>query len=107
MATPRTLINVPAAKGGDVIEIRATIGHAMETGHRPDGLGQLVPRDIITRFECQLDGQRVFGMDLFPAIAANPYIAFTLRAQRSGTLTFAWEGNNGFRHSETRPLVVA
>jgi sulfur-oxidizing protein SoxZ len=107
MATARTLINIPAARNGEVIEIRATLGHPMETGHRPDSQGQRVPRDIVTRFECKLDGERVFGMDLFPAIAANPYIAFTLRAQRSGTLTFTWEGDNGFAHSETRPLVLA
>lgn len=107
MATARTLINVPAARSGEVIEIRATLGHPMETGHRPDGMGRLVPRNIVRRFECRLDGERVFGMDLFPAVAANPYIAFTLRAQRSGTLTFTWEGDNGFAHSETKSLTVA
>jgi sulfur-oxidizing protein SoxZ len=107
MATARTLINIPAAKSGEVIEIRATLGHPMETGHRRDGLGKLVPRNIATRFECTLDGERVFGMDLFPAVAANPYIAFTLRAQRSGTLTFTWEGDGAFKHSETKPLTVA
>jgi sulfur-oxidizing protein SoxZ len=107
MATARTLISVPAARSGEVIEIRATLGHPMETGHRPDGMGRLVPRNIVTRFECRLDGERVFGMDLFPAVAANPYIAFTLRAQRSGTLTFTWEGDNGFAHSETKSLTVA
>ncbi len=107
MATARTLINIPAAKRGEIIEIRTTLGHPMETGHRPDGQGQLVPRNIVTRFECRLDGEHVFGMDLFPAIAANPYLAFTLRAQRSGTLTFAWEGDNGFKHSETKALIVS
>jgi sulfur-oxidizing protein SoxZ len=108
MATARTLLHIPSpAKRGEVIEIRATLGHAMETGHRRDDQGQLVPRDVVRRFECRLDSERVFGMDLFPAIAANPYIAFTLRAQRSGTLTFTWEGDHGFAHSETRPLVVA
>lgn len=107
MATARTLINVPAARSGEVIEIHATLGHPMETGHRPDGMGRLVPRNIVTRFECRLDGERVFGMDLFPAVAANPYIAFTLRAQRTGTLTFTWEGDNAFAHSETKPLTVA
>ena len=108
MATARTLLYIPSpAKRGEVIEIRTTLGHPMETGHRPDSLGRLVPRSIVTRFECRLDGERVFGMDLFPAIAANPYIAFPLRAERSGTLTFTWEGDNGFAHSETKPLVVA
>ncbi len=104
----RTLIHIPSpAKRDDVIEIRATLGHEMETGHRRDNQGQLVPRNVVTRFECRLDGERVFAMDLFPAVAANPYIAFTLRAQRSGTLTFTWQGDNGFAHSETKPMAVA
>ena len=72
MATPRTLINVPAAQPGEAIEIRATIAHAMETGLRPDDEGKVVPRDIVTRFECRLDGALVFAADLFPAVAANP-----------------------------------
>lgn len=107
MAT-RTLIHVPnPARRGEVIEIRTTLGHPMESGHRADSQGRLVPRSIVTRFECRLDGERVFGMDLYPAVAANPYVAFALRAQRSGTLVFSWEGDHGFRHSESVPLVVA
>ena len=40
----RTLITVPkGAKRGDVVEIRTLIAHAMETGHRNDGEGRLVP----------------------------------------------------------------
>lgn len=104
----RTLIHVPAhAKRGDVIEVRTMLGHPMETGHRADSQGRLVPRDIVTRFECRLDGERVFAADLFPAVAANPYIAFFLRAQKSGTLAFVWEGDRGFRHSENVALVLA
>ena len=63
-----------------------TIAHVMETGHRPDAEGRRVPRDIVTRFECQLDGTPVFAADVYPAVAANPYFAFALRAERSGTL---------------------
>jgi sulfur-oxidizing protein SoxZ len=107
MATTRTLVHVPAAKQAEVIEIRATIAHPMETGLRPDPQGQLVPRDIVTRVECTLDGVRVFAADLYPAVAANPFIAFTLRADKPGTLVFTWIGDRGFRHTETVPLVVA
>ena len=103
----RTLISVPtSAQRGEVVEIRAMIGHPMETGFRPDGQGRTLPRDIITRFECQLDGQLVFAADLYLAIAANPYVAFSLRAQRSATLLFTWRGDKGFAHSESRPLRV-
>jgi sulfur-oxidizing protein SoxZ len=104
----RTLIHVPqGARRGEVVEVRATIAHPMETGHRPDSAGRLVPRDIVTRFECRLDGELVFAADLYPAIAANPYLGFALRAERSGTLVFLWEGDHGFRHQESVPLVLA
>lgn len=104
----RALIHLPKpAPSGTVIEIRCTLQHAMETGHRRDGNGQLVPRDIANRFECRLNGNLVFAADLYPAVAANPYLAFTLRAQRAGNLDFSWTGDGGFRHQETRALVLA
>lgn len=105
--TVRALIHVPRqVRRGDVVEIRATIAHVMETGHRPDAEGRRVPRDIVTRFECQLDGTPVFAADVYPAVAANPYFAFALRAERSGTLVLTWEGDRGFRHRETAALEV-
>jgi len=104
----RTLIHVPpGARRGEVVEIRATIAHVMETGHRPDAEGRPVPRDIVTRFECRLDSELVFAADLYPAIAANPYLAFPLRAERGGMLSFLWEGDRGFRHQESVPLALA
>jgi sulfur-oxidizing protein SoxZ len=104
MAT-RALIHLPdAPKRGDVVELRVTLGHPMENGLRSDGYGNVVPRYLATRFECRLDGQLVFGADLFPAIAANPYLAFWLRAERAGTLSFEWTGDQGFQHRELRPF---
>ena len=108
----RTLINVPSnAKKGDVIEIRALLQHPMETGYRPDLNGRTLPRDIVKRFACSFsDGvsvEPVFSAELYPAIAANPYFAFHFAATTSGTLTFTWEGDNGFAQSETVALKVA
>ena len=73
--TVRTLINMPkTARRGEVIEIRVTIGHPMETGYRPGADGKRLPRDIIQRFSCRYDGETVFAADLYPAISANPNI---------------------------------
>lgn len=94
------------AKKGEVIEIRTMISHVMETGYRPDAGGKVVPRDIIRRFTCHYDGEEVFRADLWQAIAANPYISFTTVATASGQLTFTWEGDNGFRHSESGTITV-
>lgn len=103
----RSLITVPAnARRGEIVEIRAMIGHPMETGHRPDSAGRLLPRDIVTRFECRFESRTIFAADLYPAIAANPYLAFAMRAERSGTLQFSWAGDNGFAHTESRSFSV-
>ena len=85
-------------------ELRVTLGHPMESGLRHDGLGKLVPRNIVTRFECRLDGQLVFAADLYTAIAANPHLAFWLRADGPGMLVFDWTGDGGFAHRETRAI---
>lgn len=104
----RAIITVPpVVRPGEVIEIRTLIAHPMETGHRADSNGQVVPRRIIRRFTCRLDAQVVFSAELHPAIAANPLIAFPLRAQASGTLEFLWEGDEGFVHRQTATLRVA
>jgi sulfur-oxidizing protein SoxZ len=103
----RALIHMPAtARRGEVIEIRALIGHPMETGYRPGADGKVLARDIIRHFTCKYNGEQVFAADLHPAIAANPYIAFHTTALESGKLEFAWEGDNGFAQTETMPITV-
>ena len=103
----RALINAPTtAKRGEVIEIRATIGHPMETGFRPGDDGKVLPRNIIRRFTCRYNGDVVFAADLFSAIAANPYLAFHTVATDSGTLSLTWEGDNGFAQTENVNLTV-
>jgi sulfur-oxidizing protein SoxZ len=103
----RALINAPtSAKRGEAIEIRATIGHPMETGFRPGDDGKVLPRNIIRRFTCRYNGEVVFAADLFSAIAANPYLAFHTVATDSGTLSLTWEGDNGFAQTENVNLTV-
>lgn len=103
----RVVVTVPAAaRRGEVIEIKTLAGHHMETGFRRTQLGELVPRDIITRFVCLYNGEEVFRADLFPAVAANPLIAFTTVATESGTLEFRWSGDNGFTASHKAAITV-
>ena len=83
------LVNVPkTAKRGAVIEIKTLISHPMETGYRPKGDGTFFPRDIIHKFICTLNGEEIFRADLYPAIAANPFISFTTVARESGPVSY-------------------
>ena len=103
----RTLITAPSsAKRGDIIELRTLIAHVMETGFRPDANGQTKPRDLINRFSCRYNGEVIFSAELYPAVAANPYLAFTTVATDSGTLSFSWGGDNGFAQTETVAITV-
>lgn len=103
----RTLITAPStAKRGEVIELRTLIAHVMETGFRPDANGQVKPRDLISRFSCRYNNELVFSAELYPAVAANPYLAFSTVATESGTLSFTWEGDNGFAQTETVAITV-
>jgi sulfur-oxidizing protein SoxZ len=103
----RALLNLPAgARAGEVITIRATVQHPMESGYRVGSEGQPLPRDLVRRVEARFEGELVFAADLHPAIAANPMLAFCLRATTSGTLTVSWTGDRGFAHSESARLLV-
>ncbi|KJC46411.1 sulfur oxidation protein [Bradyrhizobium sp. LTSP849] len=101
------LINVPSrAKRGDIIEIRTLTSHIMETGFRHTMDGTLVPRDIITSFTCRYNGTEIFRADLFPAIAANPYLSFFTIAKESGKFEFEWIGDNGYASTASASITV-
>jgi len=103
----RVVVNAPKqAKRGEIIEIRTLAGHSMETGFRRTQLGELIPRDIITRFTCSYNGIEVFRAELHAAVAANPLIAFSTVATESGKLEFRWTGDNGFSATHSASITV-
>ena len=94
VATPR--IKVPEkAKKGDVVEIKTTISHEMESGQRKDKDGKTIPRQILNKFVCTFNGQEVMSSDWHPAISANPYLSFFLRVNESGKVDMRWTDDNG------------
>ncbi|UZE49259.1 thiosulfate oxidation carrier complex protein SoxZ [Rhodopseudomonas sp. P2A-2r] len=104
---PSALINVPPkAKRGDIIEIKALMSHIMETGFRHTVTGEAIPRNIITSFSCRYNGVEIFRAELFPAIAANPFLSFFTVASDSGTLEFNWTGDRGFSETASASIIV-
>jgi sulfur-oxidizing protein SoxZ len=103
----RTMISAPkTARRGDIVEIKAMIQHKMETGHRVDAKGAPIPRYIVNRFVCTYGDVEVFSADLFPAISANPFIAFSTVAVESGTIRFAWTDDQGKTETASAEIVV-
>lgn len=102
------LVSVPrGVKRGEVFEVKTLAAHPMETGFRPGFDGRLIPRDIVTHLTVRFGGAEVFAMELSPAIAANPYVAFPLAVDRGGTLTVEWRGDNGFRAEARAEIALA
>jgi sulfur-oxidizing protein SoxZ len=104
----RVLLNVPKqVRMGEAFDVKLLISHPMESGQRRDAMGLAIPRDIINRLVCTLDQDVVFEMSLFPAIAANPFFAFSVIAERSGTLKVTFTDDHGTTQTETAPVEVA
>jgi sulfur-oxidizing protein SoxZ len=78
----------------------------METGYRHDNMGKPIPRDIITQLTCSYNGEEIFRADLYPAIAANPFVTFHTVATESGTIAFEWVGDNGFHETASAKITV-
>jgi sulfur-oxidizing protein SoxZ len=105
MSRPRVRVPETAA-AGEIITIRALISHVMENGQRRDASGEIVPRNIINRFECTFNGEPVFACDLDTAVAANPYFEFSARVNESGTFGFAWTADDGSVYTDEKPITV-
>ena len=100
-------LSVPKTAAQDeVIEIKALIQHPMESGFRRGPRGEVIARNIITRFECLYEGETVFEADFFPAVSANPFLTFYTRATQSGVLRFQWTDQNGEIWSDTARIEV-
>jgi sulfur-oxidizing protein SoxZ len=100
-------ISVPTkAKKGDILEIKTLVSHPMHSGFRRDAIGALVPRDIIKIFRCEYQGQAVFEAEFGPGTAANPFLSFHFRADKSAEVKFIWIDQHGEQTEEVKFLEV-
>ena len=94
----RVLLNVPKqVRKNEPFDVKLLISHPMESGQRRDAMGLAIPRDIINLLVCTLDGADVLRMNLFPAIAANPFLAFSVLAQPAAPPSMTFPHPHGVR----------
>jgi sulfur-oxidizing protein SoxZ len=100
-------VQLPAeVKHGEAFEIRLLIRHPMETGFRHDEVGHPIPQNVVNQVTCRYNGSEVFRAELFPGIAANPYLAFFTVADSSGELEVNWTDDTGATESERVSVTV-
>jgi len=94
---PRIKLDKKQAKPGELVEVKALVAHVMENGQRKDSAGNTIPRKILNKFTCTVNGKEVFAADFEPAVSANPYIQFKFKAEESGLVVLTWIDDDGSR----------
>ena len=106
-AKPRIKLDKKEAKKGDIVEVKALVSHIMETGQRKDASGKIVPRKILNKFVCTVNGKQVFSADFEPAVSANPYIQFKFKATESGPVVLTWIDDDGSKIVGEEKITVS
>jgi sulfur-oxidizing protein SoxZ len=104
---PRIKLDKKEAKKGELVEVKALVQHVMETGQRKDASGNTIPRKILNKFTCTVNGKEVFSADFEPAIAANPYIQFKFKATESGPVVLTWIDDDGSKVVGEEQITVS
>ena len=94
------------AKRGEIIEIRISIQHPMETGFRFDHAGKAIAKNVVNELVCRFNDEVIFRAETGSGVAANPYLEFHTVAEISGEFLFEWIDDAGKRGSERASLVV-
>lgn len=98
--TGKTRIVVPERiQKNDVIKVQAIVQHPMDTGFFRDANAEIIPPWFIKDVVVTYGETEVARFEWTSGISKDPMIAFQLRAEREGPLTFLWRDNRGSEYS--------
>lgn len=106
LSKPRIWISSRTPPKGSVVTVKAMITHPMETGMRKNAQSEVIPRNIVERFECTLAGEPLLSWQLDTAISQNPYLEFKFIAQKSGDLKMRWIADDGAQIEAIEKIAV-
>ena len=94
------IIKIRARAMGDITEVKALMGHPMETGRRQNDLGETVPAHFIQLVTATLNGKTVLEAQWGTGISKNPYLTFHLKGANPGDkVAISWVDNKGETNS--------
>jgi sulfur-oxidizing protein SoxZ len=81
---------------GGKTTVRILMNHEMESGHRKDGSGKIVPSWFIQEVTIALNGKVVLDADFGPSVSKNPYLLFVIKGGKAGDkLSLSWKDSRG------------
>ena len=78
---------------GDVITIKTKLMHPQQNGRFKDDAGKYIPPHHITEFKAFYGDVEVFSMEASSSIAVNPFIDFSIKANKRAKLKVQWRDN--------------
>ncbi|MEK9753196.1 MAG: thiosulfate oxidation carrier complex protein SoxZ [Rhodospirillaceae bacterium] len=101
-------VRIPSKlKPGEIFEVKTLVTHPMESGQRTDkDSGKKIPKDIIHKLRCVYNGKEVLVADWHPAVSANPFTSFHLKADKSGELVLTWTDTAGTDYTKAVKVNV-
>ena len=103
---PRIWLSNRTPAPGEIVTVRTMVTHPMETGMRKTADGELIPRNIISSFECTLGDELLFAWAPGTAVSQNPYLEFRFMAGASGPLRMVWTDDEGARIEAVEEIAV-
>ena len=101
-------MRMSAKLANDITEVKMIINHPMETGHKKDDFGQLIPAHFIQLVTVTLNNKAVFEAQWGTGIAKNPYLTFRVKGAKLGDkLATNWVDNLGETGSGETEVVAA
>ena len=89
-------ILVPAGiRRGDVIDVRALVEHPMATGLFRDARGNPIPAYFINDVSVTYGDREAAHFVWSSGISRDPFVEFSLRADREAELKVIWKDNRG------------
>ena len=108
MSKVKARVKVPKqADIDEVIEIKTLISHPMHSGRGIDGDGNIVPRNIINKFQASFNGTPFFTMDLKPSVSSNPFLIFPFKVTEAGKFDFVWTEDGGQQYTASKKIKIA
>jgi sulfur-oxidizing protein SoxZ len=89
---------------GDVIDVRALVEHPMATGLFRDPEGRPIPAYFINDVSVTYGDQEAAHFVWSSGVSRDPFVEFSLRADREAELKFVWRDNRGGVFAQTADI---
>jgi sulfur-oxidizing protein SoxZ len=99
-------MRIRAQSGDGLVRVVVLIDHEMETGHRRNSEGVLVPAWYVEQVDASINGRVVWRVRLGPSISKNPLLRFEIWGGQPGdSLEVSWVDNKGDKRRDVTTVA--